>query len=102
VDAGSGDMVWPYTTPNVLMGYNAAVSTHVPKNLNKGATVNNSLKALVFGYWDQMVSVEWAYKEMIEDKLTDETGPKLIEITFADNACLNPKAFAKGYFANPA
>jgi HK97 family phage major capsid protein len=97
VDAGSGDLVWPYAQPNNLMAFTAAVSTHVPKNLTKGS--GNNLMGLVYGYWDQFISAEWAVKEMIEDKVTDETGPKLIEITFGDNAVLNPKAFAKGYFS---
>jgi hypothetical protein len=99
VDAGSGIMAWPHTLPNNLLGFTAAVSTHLPVNLTKGGGSN--LKALVYGHWDQMIHAEWAIKEMIEDKLTDETGPKLIEICFNDNAVLNPKAFAKGYFTTP-
>jgi HK97 family phage major capsid protein len=96
LDAGSGQFVWNQLTPAQLLGFVAAVSTHVPTNIAKGSGTN--LKAAVFGYWDQMVQAEWSVKELITDNVTDETGPKLIEISFVDHAILNPLAFAKAYF----
>lgn len=95
-DTGSGLFVWADSSPNQLLGYQAAVTTLMPSNLTKGNGTN--LKGAAFGYWENLHLFNWAVKEIIADTASNDAGVVFKQLEFWDWVWANPKAFALSYF----
>lgn len=96
VDAGSGLYVWDLDKPEMLLGHNAAVTTLMPTNLEKG-TAPNTKQGAVFGHFSELVILRWPVRQIIVNPYND-AGPKTKVISFYDWAAKNPKAFARAFF----
>jgi len=95
-DAGSGLFVWPADVVDRLLGYNAAVTTLMPSNLEKGD--GTDLYGIAYGHWSNLHIANWAIREMIIDPASSDTGVVLKLVEFWDWAFANPKAFSVGYY----
>lgn len=92
VDAGSGLFLWKDN--NQLIGYNAEVSTMIPKDLTKGT--GTDLNAIIFGYWREYVLGQWGGFDLIVDPYTEATEGmiKVVTNTFWDGDALHDQSFS--------
>lgn len=67
VDAGSGRFVWE--NRGELMSYNAAISTQIPSDLDKG-TSTGTLSAMIFGNWNELLIGQWGGIDLVVDPYT--------------------------------
>lgn len=87
----SGRFIWPVEAPDKLLGYNAITTSLVP---NDGGT-NDDESSLIFGIWSNLVVANWAYRELVLDKVSDDGTTWFKWYSYWSHALLSPKAFAK-------
>lgn len=75
-DAGSGEFVM--RDNNDLSGYKAGVTTHMPKNLTKGA--GTDLSAMIYGNFNDFIVASWGGISMIVDPYSKKTEAE-VEVT---------------------
>jgi len=73
----NGEAVW--TSPNSLLGYNAAVSNAVPSNIEKGNSLA-TLSSVIFGNFRDLIVGQWGIIEFIVDPYTKKKNAQ-VEIT---------------------
>jgi hypothetical protein len=95
VDTGSGLFLMTPGVDNIL-GYDAAVTTHMRNDLTKGTGTN--LKGAAFGYWNHLTHASWAVRELIVDRSSNDAGVVTKMLSFHDFGFANPKSFAIAYF----
>ncbi|MBF2097484.1 MAG: phage major capsid protein [Gloeomargaritaceae cyanobacterium C42_A2020_066] len=83
--------------------YPAAVSTHIPDNLSKGT--GNSLSAVIFGDWSQLLIGEWGALQLDVNPYGRGWQSGSVEVrvmTLIDIAVRRPKAFSVSTDVNAA
>ncbi len=66
IDAGSGRFNWEN---DMLLGYKALASNHIPSNLTKGASVSNC-HAIILGVFNQFVVGQWGGMDLMINPFT--------------------------------
>jgi HK97 family phage major capsid protein len=97
VDEGSGLFVWNLGSPYNLLGFDAAVTTLMPTNLEKG-TGGATKQGVLFGHWSELIVLRWPVRQLIVNPYSNNDGVETKLISFWDWAARNPKAFARAFF----
>ena len=102
LDSGSGRFLLEQAQAN-LLGYRAAFSNQIPADLSKG-TSTNTLSAIIFGDFRQLVVGGWGGMDLVVDPYTKaRNGMVALTInSFWDAAVRQPKSFAAIKDANPS
>lgn len=92
---GTGQFIW--RDDNTVNGYRAMASKQLPDNLNKGATVDSSLSAAIFGNWADAVYALWGGIDITVDTATLSTsgGVRLVGLADADFHLRRNESFSK-------
>lgn len=92
-DAGSGIFIWGEQS-NSLLGYEAHVSTQVPKNLVKGTS--SDAHAIIYGDWSKLRAGNWGGIDIVVNPYTKlkEAMVEVVVNSYWDVAVMQPKAFA--------
>jgi HK97 family phage major capsid protein len=91
----SGRFVW--TDENRVLGYPAFASNVVPSNLDKGTTTNNTLSALLYGNWMDLLIGLWGPATVIVNPYTLSTAG-YVQISALQDVDVNvrhPESFIK-------
>lgn len=80
IDTGSGELVWP-AQAGTLLGYNAAVSTQVPSDLQSAGDKS----AMIFGNWNDLLIGIWSGLDIIRDPYSASTKGDLRIVAFHDH-----------------
>lgn len=94
IESGHPERVWNLLQPNMLVGYNAAVTTLISDTLEKG---NQSLSsAIIFGNWNKMVLAQFGALDLTVDPYTSAKSNQvdLILNAFYDVGVEHPASFA--------
>jgi len=94
IESGHPERVWNILQPNMLVGYNAAVTTLISDTLTKG---NQSLSsAIIFGNWNKMILAQFGALDLTVDPYTSAKFNQvdLILNAFYDVGIEHPASFA--------
>jgi HK97 family phage major capsid protein len=97
IESGHPERVWNILQPNMLVGYNAAVSTLVSDTLTKGSGSGVSVcSAIIFGNWAKMILAQFGALDLTVDPYTSAKSNQvdLILNAFYDVGIENPVCFS--------
>jgi len=93
--AESAARIWPVDVADSLIGYNAAVTTQCPSDLEKGSS-GEVCSAIIFGNWLEMIIAQFGAFDVVVDPLSQAIGNKVRVVinSFWDSALRHPASFA--------
>ncbi len=97
ITSGDAQFIWDLKTPDMLLGYKAGTTSHMPTNLTKG-TGGAVKHGVVFGHFSEFLMMRWPVRQLIINPYSNNDGTENKLISFYDWNTANPKAFSKGYF----
>lgn len=87
----SGRYIWPVETPDMLMGHKAVTTSLIPNDGGAG----DDESGVIFGIWPNLVVANWAFRELVLDKVTEDSITWFKWYSYWCHALISPKAFAK-------